>query len=618
MLQEAWSRLKLDQDAWYWLTEHMQTGDVYQLFSLAKAFRQEHGGHRPIFLVTSSVRHAQVAALFGDEFAGVMLTAELRGSARDWRQFFEQGGLPTFGPNLPVVGSPAHNPDTHGLESTGDRLQLETSTTYMAYYRHILRLQPDVEPAPLPPDSASADRLRDVCRRHGVVQGRSVILSPYGSRWPVEGKAHFTALAAELLHRGVRVFTIVMGGEAVIAGTQALQLPLALLPAVAEYAGEVIAVRSGAADVLAGARCRKTIIYSNPVHLSVWGLDALDLSRDARQFTFDFRREGPGLFVERVLSGATAEPFSRCFAAPVSRLTPAPGATNGLERRELSFAEIQRDPESGMGRLNLACARFAEDGGVLALLDLPRRDQTRWGDVIDHALASLTNLTRDGDVRLYTLRNRLGTDFFEEVDAFGLIGGFYHAARYWHAVVAVKGDINGLLAPADRARVLPLSPLVPDLRVDLGQAFDSLAHRALFYLDHPLDIDGVQFVDGWQDLEPWGLWSRGERSVVKFCLETPPPGGFRLELEVHAAISDQFPVLEFNVEINGVVLASTHTAVDAPLERLTVKVPAEMAARTRVFWAALVFASVRSPEEQGIGPDPRRVALGLRSLHVIT
>ena len=131
MLQEAWARLRLDQDAWYWLTEHMQTGDVYQLFSLAKAFRQEHGGHRPIFIVSSSVRHAQVGALFGDDFAGVMLTQELSGGTQDWRRFFEQTGLPTFGPNTPIVGSPAHNLDTYALESIGDRLQYETSTTYM-------------------------------------------------------------------------------------------------------------------------------------------------------------------------------------------------------------------------------------------------------------------------------------------------------------------------------------------------------------------------------------------------------------------------------------------------------------------------------------------------------
>ena len=616
LLQQAWARLRLDEDAWYWLTEHMQTGDVYQFFSLARAFRQEHGGHRPIFIVSSSADHAQVAALFRNDFAGVMVAQDLSGGAQDWRRFFEQTGLPTFGPNTPIVGSPAHNPDTQAQEASGDRLQYETSTTYMGYYRQILRLKPDAEPAPVPANPDATDLLHDICRRHGVVQGRSVILSPYGSPWPVQPEAHFTALAAELLHRGAKVFTIGMGGEAVIAGAQALQMPLALLPEVAEYAGEVIAVRSGAVDILAGACCRKTVVYSNPAHLSVWGLDALELGRDARQLTFDFHREDPDLFVERVLSGATAEVFTRRFVTPTRRLGRGPDAAEDAADQSLSFADIQRDPEAGMARLNEACTQQIRKGGVLKLLDVPRRDQTRWGHRIDHALRSMATLTEQEGVRLYTCRDRLGADFFEEVDAFGLLGGFYHAARFWHAVAAVKGDIASLLPQADRTRVLPLTPLVPGVRVALGQAYDTLAHRALIYLEHPLSIDGVQLMDGWQDLEPWGLWSRGERSAVKLAFEAAPSAGFELNFELQAAISEKFPTLLLNVEINGVVLETIHLTLGTPMDRVAVQVPPEMAARTRVFWVALVFDSVRSPEEQGLGPDFRRLGVGLRSVQV--
>ena len=615
MLQQAWARLKLDQDAWYWLTDHMQTGDVYQLFSLAKAFRQEHGGHRPIFIVSSSVRHARVGALFRDDFAGVMLTQDLSGGAQDWRRFFEETGLPTFGPNTPIVGSPAHNPDTHALESSGDRLQYETLTTYMGYYRHILRLKPDAEPAPIPANPDMIDLFHDICRRYGVVQGRSVILSPYGSRWPVQAEAHFEALAAELLHRGAKVFTTVMSGEAVVAGTQAIQMPLALLPEVAEYAGEVIAVRSGGVDILAGVCCRKTVIYSNPVHLAVWGLDALELGRDARQLTFDFHREDPDLFVERVLSGATAEPFARRFVTPTRRLGRG-DAPEGASDRNLSFADIQRDPEAGIARLNEACAQLVCQGGALKLLDIPRRDQTRWGVRIDQALQLMAALAEQEGIRLYTCRDRLGADFFEEVDTFGLLGGFYHAARYWHAVAAVKGDIASLLPQADRTRVLPLTPLVPGVRVALGQAYDTVAHRALIYLEHPLAVDGVQMIEGWHDLEPWGLWSRGERSAVKLAFEAPPSAGFELEFELQAAISETFPTLLFNVEINGVVLDTVHLTLDALVDRISVRVAADMAARTRVFWVAFVFDSVRSPEEQGLGSDPRRLGVGLRSVQV--
>ena len=443
-----------------------------------------------------------------------------------------------------------------------------------------------------------------------------MILSPYGSRWPVQAGAHFTALAAELLHRGAKVFTTVMGGEAVIAGTQAIQTPLTLLPEVAEYAGEVIAVRSGAVDILAGAYCRKTVIYNNPVHLSVWGLDALELGRDARQLTFDFHREGPSLFVDRVLSGTTAEPFARRFVTPTRRLGRGPDAPQSAADRSLSFADIQRDPEAGVARLNEACAQLVRKGGALKLLDIPRRDQTRWGARIDQALQALATLAEQGEVRLYTCRDRLGADFFEEVDAFGLLGGFYHAARCWHGVAAVQGDIMSLLPQAERTRVLPLTPIVPGVRVVLGHAYDTLAHRALIYLEHPLSIDGVQLVEGWQDLEPWGLWSRGERSAVKLAFEAPPSAGFELEFELQAAISETFPSLLFNVEINGVVLETVHLTLDSPVDRISVRVPADMAVRTRVFWVALVFASVRSPEDQGLGPDPRRLGVGLRSVQV--
>ena len=613
MLQDAWARLRMPVDAWYWLTHHLQAGDAYQLFSLVEAFRDEYGSRHPIFIVTPTPEHAQIAALFEGSFAGVIIAPELAGSASGWAAFYRDTGLPLFGLNAPIVASPAHNPDTCTLVADGDRLQFETSTTYMLFYRHILHLPINSEPVSPGLILGSANVVQTLCRRHGVEPGRSVIFCPYSGRWPVEARAHFTALAAELHHRGLRLFTAVAWGEPTIPGSQAMQIPWSLLPEVAEYAGQVIAVRSAAAEVLSGARCRKTMIFSHPVHLSVWGVDALELGRDTRQLVFDFRRDGPKRFVDMVLSEASTPPFARTFRTPSDQLV-APNGAGAIST--LSFTAFQTDPAHAEVILAQKCEALAEGGGALRLLDLPRRDQSRWAARVDQALQSLTKAFGD-ETRFYTCRDRRGVDFFEEVDSASLLRGRYFAARYWHSIIAVEvAPIVALLPLPLQSHVLALGKTETNTVVEFGKAYDTPSHRASLYLEHPLLIDGVQFIDGWEDVEPWGIWSRGQRSVIKFALSSRPSGPLVLTFGIRAAISDSFPALSFSVEVNGIFVADTQAVPGSTV--LEVQIPFELARVSPVFWVVFNLKEVRSPAEQGLGADYRRIGLGLNSLNIAT
>jgi len=91
----------------------------------------------------------------------------------------------------------------------------------------------------------------------GLVPGRTVLLAPYAKSVLPVSPSFWEQTAEAYASQGYAVATLVHGDEEAVAGTVALEVPIADLLDAAERAGTFIALRSGLCDVVHAARARK-------------------------------------------------------------------------------------------------------------------------------------------------------------------------------------------------------------------------------------------------------------------------------------------------------------------------------------------------------------------------
>jgi hypothetical protein len=603
LIDEYVDRLNQEGPAWLWFANHVRNGDLYHICSLAAAFKKQHGEHIPIHLIVGSGALAAVAELFGEYFASIRVDPVFHPTAADWLDYWVRNGLPDFGPGVPIVLHPTLNPRMFGLAHfyNGHRV------AWMQLYKELLNLPADVEPV-APARSADRDaRARALCAENGIVPGRSVLLFPYAQSFPVPATPHFTAFTQQASDSGWSVFTSVAGAEAPIVGAPGVFIPFALLPEVAEQAGWVVAVRSGICDIVSTVRCRKTFLFRRKGELPVWGVDALELARDAHQLVLDVNIETPAAFCAQAFcNDGEAKLPSR-----VRSLSEALTTTRGRVVTT-DFVDIQRGAPAKPSPARPW--RFRAEENLLRLINLPNRAHARLSELARTAVADLI-ASAGPNARFYTCRDGQLDDFFEETPADLLEAGRYCAAGFWHTIVATPGGvIERYLPNLLQEKVLALEPLTPDRTVVIGESFLSLDHRAAVDGDRPLVVQGLQFLDGWSDQEPWGMWSSGETSVLKFVLDAAPTAAVVLELIGHFATTNRGP-LTIETFLNGRSVQRRAIAAEEPPLGLEIVLPPDLM-QNRVCWVELVFSGACSPKDVGISPDVRRLGLGLTTVRL--
>lgn len=606
---EAWRALQEHGDGWYWFAQRLHAGDLYQACSLAAAFRAHHGRKHPLHLVVGEAPHAKIASMFAGEFDKVVVAPGLSNERDDWARLFEATGLHPFGLNTPLLLHPLLN---LGVTPRAVLFADDNVTPWMQLYKLILHLPGDAQPSFPTASPHLREEAQRLCRTHCVQPGKSVILFPYAQAHVAHAEEHFAHLAGELRSRGYDVLTSVAPGEAEIPGARPIFIPFPLLPDVAEYAGWVVAVRSGVCDVLSSAHCRKTFVHPDRWLLARWNLRDMDLCRDAIEFPFTSSAGTPQEFAHLVLSEEAAEPPSRANA-----LTTYIGQGScSVAMEAVSFSDVQGEPDGVARVAERAGAPLAQAPSMLIIHDLPPRTHPRLGDFAERFLAALAAATAPLPVRFYSCRDHGPLNFFEERDASAVVSGRYGAAASWHSVVVVAGaSLDELLPPALVARMLPLEAAPVGRRI----AFDELEARerrlASATLSRPFGYSGVVLLEGWFQAEPWGAWTNGLHSALSIRLEEPPLSGFSLTLGINGCVSDAFPHLRFTVSVNGVVLADTGASwPDGPWV-VNVDVPEALGAE-RDFLVEFDFAQVSSPRDQGKGGDPRPLGLGLYWIQV--
>jgi hypothetical protein len=115
-------------------------------------------------------------------------------------------------------------------------------------------------------------------------------------------------------------------------------------------------------------------------------------------------------------------------------------------------------------------------------------------------------------------------------------------------------------------------------------------------------------VEGLADREVWGRWTEGARVV--FHLADELPRRFTLEIYVNSAFAK-------NADSPIIIRAgSTEKQFTVPEQGNIVRIPFVLAADARTI--ELILPGPMSPKELGLGHDPRRLGIGLKSMRILT
>jgi hypothetical protein len=114
----------------------------------------------------------------------------------------------------------------------------------------------------LPPPASSKTDIETLFRKHGLAEGRTVVLSPYSNTLFELPDDVWKTVVDYCKQRGYTVCTNCAGaGETPIEGTAAVFFPLGQAIEFLNAAGYFIGVRSGLCDIISSSSCKKIILY---------------------------------------------------------------------------------------------------------------------------------------------------------------------------------------------------------------------------------------------------------------------------------------------------------------------------------------------------------------------
>jgi len=116
--------------------------------------------------------------------------------------------------------------------------------------------------------------VQDFSTRYGGIPGKTVVLSPYAACMDQLPIAFWEQLATGLKQRGYSVCTNCAGTrELPVPGTSRVDLSYQDILAFLEWAGYLIALRSGLVDITYAVSCKRIILYPKE-NFNVWGIGA--------------------------------------------------------------------------------------------------------------------------------------------------------------------------------------------------------------------------------------------------------------------------------------------------------------------------------------------------------
>jgi hypothetical protein len=265
-----------------------------------------------------------------------------------------------FAPGNLIYLHPAHM--AHGQFAVTDLI-----AQYLLSFTDCCRLMLKVplQTAPAVPRITETQRERAalLAKESGVELWNTIILFPYAESLMQDAVGHFASFAKRAGENGIRVLTSVAGKEEAIEGSSPVFIPFDLLLPFTELAGNALIVRSGIADILASADCRKLILYPYDHAIQTSSIVDMGLGTSAVEVVFPMDRRSVEEFVD--LAASVFFPVSSpTRPSEIPSFVAAYFAQQGANYEE-SVSAVSADITSSLPSLGLRRFR-AQRGIVLA------------------------------------------------------------------------------------------------------------------------------------------------------------------------------------------------------------------------------------------------------------
>jgi hypothetical protein len=120
----------------------------------------------------------------------------------------------------------------------------------------------DHVPFELPVPKNDVEIVRDIFEKHGLIKGRTVVLSPYSNTLFEAPDSFWEAIADYCISKGYAVCTNCAGEyEYPVKGTKEVFFSLENAITFMDHAGYFIGARSGLCDIISTSSCKKVILY---------------------------------------------------------------------------------------------------------------------------------------------------------------------------------------------------------------------------------------------------------------------------------------------------------------------------------------------------------------------
>ena len=154
------------------------------------------------------------------------------------------------------------------------------------------------------------------------------------------------------------------------------------------------------------------------------------------------------------------------------------------------------------------------------------------------------------------------------------------------------------------AKQFELNQLAPDLQLGQTVYFTQSGNGREHFM-----------LSGWGFTESWGTWATD--SLAKIVLPMPKGDPTKLIIRANAFLSPGHPTQTVDITINGIRVAD-HMALTKPQDNLLeIKLPRGGKTPSEPVYLEFHSIDAISPQAAGIGPDERKLGIGLVSIEFI-
>lgn len=184
-----------------------------------------------------------------------------------------------------------------------------TRITFNEMFKYDVFELNDTEKRYIPKTYNTKEYVENLFLEKGLKKDKTVILAPYAGSFVSEISADdWMKIADELTKLGYSVCTNCNGtSELPVNGTVPVFFPYCYAVPIAEYAGGIIALRSGLCDIISSAKCKKIVIYEsgfNATKYEYFSLNRMGLCNDATELIY---QNDIDVIIEKICS---------CFSKP--------------------------------------------------------------------------------------------------------------------------------------------------------------------------------------------------------------------------------------------------------------------------------------------------------------